>query len=69
MVDLLNQYKNGYSSESSLESLAGFFSIIELYKDDLLNNKKYASIACEGSVFSLAEATRWWSNIRCYLEI
>ncbi len=54
MVTLLNQYKSEYDSDPHLESLAGVFSTIEVYQDDLLN--KIANKSCEGDVGSLAEA-------------
>lgn len=55
MVNLLNQYKAEYDSDPHLESLAGVFSTIEVYQNDLLN-RWGANRSCELNGSQLASA-------------
>jgi hypothetical protein len=54
MINLLNQYKVEYNSDPHLESLAGVFSMIDVYQDDLSN--RFANKNCEGDGAQLAGA-------------
>jgi len=49
MVLLLNQYKLDYNTDSTLESLAGVFATIEVYKDELVNPSLIFNKGCSPS--------------------
>lgn len=54
MLNLLAEYKNEYTTDSDLESLAGVFATIEFYQDDLSYASRTAECAPSGSATASA---------------